>query len=109
MFRNLIKERELIDRELAVYFQEEKNKIDKKINELANQCVVDIRKYERTYHAKMEELGIEIAKLEALKEVMVNDVNTYKTFVKEKNLEIERMNKIVLALSNTQGTVNVVK
>ena len=51
----------------------------------------------------MEARKIELAKLEALEEVMKNDITTYKLLMVEKDKEIERMNQIVIALSQNQG------
>jgi chromosome segregation ATPase len=82
MFRNLKKEKELIDRELAVYKLERMNKIDKDVEEFRAQKRVDtnemLRKglqqlgeYEHEFHQTKETRGIELeklnAKLEALK------------------------------------------
>jgi len=51
-------------------------------------------RYEHQFHHTKEEKGIELAKLEALKEIMANDVTTYTKLLDEKNKEIERLNAI---------------
>ncbi len=109
MIGRLIREKRLIDKELKLYRQEKTLEIDRKLVDLQTSVAVDTANEEHAYHSKQEELGINIAKLEAQAEMMENDVNTYKTLIKEKDKELERMNKIVLEMSKNQGAVNVVK
>lgn len=104
MFRNLVKEKQLIDRELQVYYNERKNEIDRKLIALETQCATDTAEFEHEYHHTMEERGIEIAKLEAQKEMLENDTNTYERLLKEKDKEIKRLQEVLLKLSENVGT-----
>lgn len=109
MFRNIRKEKELIDREMLAYFNEKKNEVDQRMIAFETKCATDTAGYEHTYHHAMEVKGIEIAKLEALKEVMENDVNTYKELLEQKDKEIARMAKIVSDFAKNQASVQIVK
>ena len=108
MFRNLRKEKELVDREMKLYYEEKKNEIDQRMITFETKCATDTAALEHDYHSKQEEHGIAIAKLEATKELLENDTNTHVMLLAEKDKEIERMNNIVIAISKNVG-VNVVK
>jgi len=78
IFRNLKKEKELVDKEVEIYRKEQKLAIDtqtieyrKSLVNIAQQAADDTAKNEHTYHSKMEALGIDIAKLETKKELLV--------------------------------------
>jgi len=103
MRENIKKRKELIDREIQIYYEEEKVKIDNQLIDLKTCGLEDYKAYEHTFHSTMEARKIELAKLEALEEVMKNDITTYKLLMVEKDKEIERMNQIVIALSQNQG------
>lgn len=100
---NIKKRKELINRELEIYRAEQKLVIDNELIELKMEGADDIANYEHTYHHGMEERRVELAKLEALKEVMENDVTTYKMLIKEKDAELARMHSIVIELSRNNG------
>ena len=109
MFRNLTKERELIDKELDLYKREKLIKIDEECRayndqmlELAKKCLDDEAAREHTYHSTMEQLGINIAKLEAKKESLELAVNARLEVIKadqnmynNMNAEIIRLNEII--------------
>jgi hypothetical protein len=107
MFRNSLKKRELIDRELEIYRQERTNAINKKMIELETKCATDTAEYEHTFHSNKERLGINIAKLEGLKETMENDVETYKLWIIEKDKEIERLNTLLTLMIKNQQPISV--
>jgi len=102
------KRKELIDRELQIYFNEEKLKIDRDLLELKMRGTEDIANYEHTYHSTMEERKIELAMLDARAELLENDVTIYKMLLEEKKQEVQRMQEIVISLANNNG-VNIVK
>lgn len=77
----------------------------KDIENLALQCASDRGQYEHTYHHKMEELGIEIAKLEALKETMKNDVTVLERIIKGKDEEIKRLHEVCMKMAESQKIV----
>ena len=88
-------------RTLKINANLEKSKLNKEIEELAISCANDRAAYEHTYHSKMEELGISIAKQEARLEIVQNDENTYHRLISDKNSEIERLTNIVNSLLET--------
>ncbi|MFA5366301.1 MAG: hypothetical protein WC333_00060 [Dehalococcoidia bacterium] len=90
-----------IDKEIFEYRQKE----IKGVEEMAIKCAHQLGEYEHTFHNTKETLGIELAKLEALKEVMANDVTTYKKLLDEKNKEIERLNTLCLKMAENKGVV----
>lgn len=116
MFRNLRKEKELIDRELAIFKQEAKAKIDEEVLgyktqlvSMAKQCHDEMAEYEHDYHSTKEQRGIELEKLrnelvrveaetKAKAELLKNDETTYERIIKEKDDEIQRLNNIVESL-----------
>lgn len=76
-----------------------RDKCKNEINDLALACVNDTKSYEHTYHHNMEKLGIEIAKLEAKKEALVEITNqdkvVYNKMVEHKDTEIKRLTDII--------------
>lgn len=120
MFKNIKKEKELIDRELEIYRQEETLKTNKSIEDyrelknreienLAKRCADELGQYEHTYHYAKETKGIEIAKLEsriqglgevikAREEVAAADNN----LLKSKDAEIKRLTDIITLFINKQ-------
>jgi hypothetical protein len=107
------REKELLDKEVELYKREKMLQVEidanakineanlrmstyrKQIEELAIKCADDTAKNEHEFHSKQQGLGIELAKLEALKETMQNDVTTYKKLLAEKDLEIVRLHNLV--------------
>lgn len=99
---NYMKRRKLeIDRELQNY----RESFSKEIETLALACAKDKGKYEHEYNYSIENLRVEIAKLEALKETMKNDVTTYEKWLAEKNKEIERLHTLCLKLAESQKVI----
>ena len=79
-FRNLQKEKELIDRELAVYKQEKLVEITFDVARAQEKGAKQECDYECTWHSRKEKLDIELATLEARKD-------TYKSGL-EKSIEV---------------------
>lgn len=129
MFRNLTRERAIIDKEMELYAQEKKLAIYEdleasrllrhtNIEALALKCADDTAKYEHTYHSTMEKLGIDIAKLEAKKEgleemiaakkeVLATDKIAYEKIISHKDSQIKSLNEMVLKLIEKQQPVQV--
>ena len=116
MFRNLKKEKELIDQEVELYREEQKLEIDKEIVgyrnsiiDVAKKAADDMGKMEHEYHSKQEELGIVIAKLEVQKEnleerkvlwegqekFILGTEDMYKEMLEMKDGEIERLSDLL--------------
>ena len=112
MFRNLKREKELVDQEVELYRKEKKLDVDNEMVvyrtrtiEQAQKAAEDTANNEHEYHHKMEELGIDIAKMEAEKEMLVEkkelwnqqkelllgSVDNYKELLEAKDEEIERL------------------
>ena len=90
-----------IDREIQNY----RESISKEIESLALACAKDKGNYEHEYHKSIENLRVEIAKLEALKETMKNDVIIYERLLKEKDKEIERVHTLCLKIAASQKVI----
>lgn len=113
MFGRLLRNKRIIDREIELYREErylivnreienKRRDLLKEVEELAFACARDKGGYEHTYHSTMEGLKIEIAKLEALKELYVNDVTTYKKWNDMKDAEINRLTNIISKMIDNQ-------
>lgn len=90
-FRTYLKRQKLsVDIEVQKYRESKYQEVV----ELAKRCAIDIATQEHVYHSKVEQNGIEIAKLEALKETLNNDIVTYKMLLCEKDKEILRLTEI---------------
>ena len=116
IFRNLKKEKELVDKEVEIYRQEQKLAVDtetleyrKSVVNTAKKSADDMAKNEHEFHSKMEELGIGIAKLETEKEMLVEkkemwtehkelmlgSLDSYKELLEAKDEEIERLSDLL--------------
>jgi chromosome segregation ATPase len=116
MFRNLKKEKELVDQEVELYRKERKLAVDTEtlqyredIVNHAKKAAQDMAKNEHEYHSKMEGLGIDIAKLETKKELLVErkelwneqkelmlgSLDSYKELLEAKDDEIERLAELL--------------
>lgn len=113
MFRNLRKEKELVDREVQLYKREKFLEIEKAIEEyravknresenIAQRCAEDMGKYEHEFHHTKEVRGIEIAKLEAKKETLTEVIDANKKLMDAKDAEIKRLSDTVNLLINKQ-------
>jgi len=129
MFRNLRKEKELIDRELAIFREEAKLKIDQQILdykerliEMAKQCHDEMGEFEHDYHSTKELRGIELAKLDAQvqdleiqielitqqKEIILESAKAYDVLLEQKDAEIERLNDLLeLMIENMPSLENL--
>lgn len=120
MFKNIIKKKELINREVEIYKKEQFFAIDKAIEnyrserqneiyELAKQGYEELGKYEHTYHYSKEQKGIELARLQSKNEALAEVVKSREEVIKSdqnlldsKNSEIKRLNDIVNLLISKQ-------
>lgn len=118
LFKNMSKEKEMIDKELTLYKREKKLEIDQElanyrkntyqeIHDLRVQCANDTKNLEHKYHSNQEELGVAIAKLEAKKESL-EEINkagkvNYEKMLDDKDKEIDRLNEIINKLIDKSG------
>ena len=105
-----------IAKELDLYRQEEKLKIDLEILEykkssvnMAKTCHDEMAEYEHEYHSTKEKRGIELEQLrvelvkveaetKAKSEMLKNDEVAFERIIKEKDAEIQRLSDIVDSL-----------
>lgn len=92
-----------VDKEINSYRQS----FSKEIEELALGCAKDKAKYEHEYHSQMETLKVEIVKLEALKETMEHEVNTFKNLLLDRDKELERIYSLCTKLVETKNNIIV--
>jgi hypothetical protein len=103
-------EKQLFERELALYRKEkyqqlnediENTKIQrlKEIAELEIACHRQLAQYEHTFHSTKENLGIELAKLEAKVEYLRENNEAYSTIVANKENEINRLVNVINSLT----------
>jgi hypothetical protein len=90
-------EKKLFDRELELYRREKYQKLNedieneklkrlKEIAELEISCHRQLAQYEHTFHSTKENLGIELAKLEAKVEYLRDNNEAYSTIVANKEI-----------------------
>lgn len=91
--------------EIDIEIEKYRNARMKEIQDLALKCADEKGEYEHTWHSSMEKLRIEIAKLEALKKTMANDVTCYKKLVEEKDKEIARQHEVNMKLADQKMAV----
>jgi hypothetical protein len=103
-------EKQLFERELALYRKEkyqqlnediENTKIQrlKEIAELEIACHRQLAQYEHTFHSTKENLGIELAKLEAKVEYLKDNNEAYQTIIANKENEINRLVNVINSLT----------
>jgi uncharacterized protein YeaO (DUF488 family) len=107
-----------IKRELAYYRREQMLSIDEEIQkyklkreleivEMEKTCHRQLAQYEHTFHSTKEELGIELAKLEAkaetLREALTNNSST--AIIAAKDNEINRLVSVINALTKIKNKV----
>jgi len=103
-------EKQLFERELALYRKEkyqqlnediENTKIQrlKEIAELEIACHRQLAQYEHTFHSTKENLGIELAKLEAKVEYLRENNEAYQTIIANKENEINRLVNVINSLT----------
>ena len=99
-----------IKRELAYYRREQMLIIDEEIQkyklnrelevvEVEKACHRQLAQYEHTFHSTKENLGIELAKLEAKVEYLRENNEAYSTIVANKENEINRLVSVINALT----------
>ena len=103
-------EKELFDRELELYRREKYQKLNeeiensklKRLKEIADleiACHNQLAQYEHTFHSTKENLGIELAKLEAKVEYLRENNEAYSTIVANKDIEINRLVSVINSLT----------
>ena len=103
-------EKELFDRELALYRSEKYQKLNedienaklkrlKEVAEMEIACHRQLAQYEHDFHSTKENLGIELAKLEAKVEYLRENNEAYSTIVANKENEINRLVSVINALT----------
>lgn len=103
-------EKELFERELALYRKEKYQKLNedienaklkrlKEVAEMEIACHNQLAQYEHTFHSTKENLGIELAKLEAKVEYLRENNEAYSTIVANKDIEINRLVSVINALT----------
>ena len=103
-------EKQLFDRELALYRSEKYQKLNeeienaklkrlKEVAEMEIACHNQLAQYEHTFHSTKENLGIELAKLEAKVEYLRENNEAYSTIVANKDIEINRLVSVISALT----------
>jgi len=99
-----------INKELAFYRREQRLIIDEEIQkyklnreleivEVEKACHRQLAQYEHTFHSTKENLGIELAKLEAKVEYLRENNEAYSTIVANKDIEINRLVSVINALT----------
>ena len=99
-----------IKRELAFYRREQMLIIDEEIQkyklnreleivEVEKACHRQLAQYEHTFHSTKENLGIELAKLEAKVEYLRENNEAYSTIVANKENEINRLVSVINSLT----------
>jgi hypothetical protein len=108
--KQLDTEKQLFDRELELYRKEKYQKLNedieneklkrlKEIAELEIACHRQLAQYEHTFHSTKENLGIELAKLEAKVEYLRENNEAYSTIVANKENEINRLVNVINSLT----------
>ena len=103
-------EKQLFDRELELYRREKYQKLNeeienskikrlKQVAEIEIACHNQLAQYEHTFHSTKENLGIELAKLEAKVEYLRENNEAYSTIVANKDIEINRLVSVINALT----------
>ena len=106
-------EKELFDRELELYRKEKYQKLNedienaklkrlKEVAEMEIACHNQLAQYEHTFHSTKENLGIELAKLEAKVEYLRENNEAYSTIVANKDIEINRLVSVINALTKVK-------
>jgi hypothetical protein len=106
-------EKQLFDRELGLYRSEKYQKLNeeienaklkrlKEVAEMEIACHNQLAQYEHTFHSTKENLGIELAKLEAKVEYLRENNEAYSTIVANKDIEINRLVSVINALTKVK-------
>ena len=108
--KQLDTEKQLFDRELELYRKEKYQKLNedieneklkrlKEIAELEISCHRQLAQYEHTFHSTKENLGIELAKLEAKVEYLKDNNEAYQAILASKENEINRLVSVINSLT----------
>jgi hypothetical protein len=103
-------EKQLFDRELELYRKEKYQKLNedienqklKRLKEVAHleiECHNQLAQYEHTFHSTKENLGIELAKLEAKVEYLKDNNEAYQIILANKENEINRLVNVINSLT----------
>jgi hypothetical protein len=103
-------EKQLFDRELALYRSEKYQKLNedienaklkrlKEVAEMEIACHNQLAQYEHTFHSTKENLGIELAKLEAKVEYLKDNNEAYQAILASKENEINRLVSVINSLT----------
>ena len=103
-------EKQLFDRELELYRREKYQKLNEEISnekikrlkevaELEAVCHRQLAQYEHDFHSTKENLGIELAKLEAKVEYLKDNNEAYQTIIANKENEINRLVSVINSLT----------
>ena len=106
-------EKQLFDRELELYRKEKYQKLNedienaklkrlKEVAEMEIACHNQLAQYEHTFHSTKENLGIELAKLEAKVEYLRENNEAYSTIVANKDIEINRLVSVINSLTKVK-------
>jgi hypothetical protein len=118
MFESIKKRKELIDREVSLYKEERYHQVNQEIDtykmvrqsevvELEKTCHKQLATYEHSFHYAKEVKGVEIAKLEAKKEMLDDYIKQKEEIIKMKDGEISRLDKIIMkSLENPSQIIN---
>jgi hypothetical protein len=85
----------IIDEEIQKY----KLNRELEVVEVEKACHRQLAQYEHTFHSTKENLGIELAKLEAKVEYLRENNEAYSTIVANKDIEINRLVSVINALT----------
>ncbi|MEK6829612.1 MAG: hypothetical protein AABY15_05830 [Nanoarchaeota archaeon] len=125
MFKNMRKQKELIDREIELYKKEKLFAVDKEVEDyrtkrqqemtdMAKKCYEQLGEYEHEFHNTKEIRGIELAKLQSKCEALAETVKAREEVVaadnnllKAKTAEIERLNNIIKLMIEKQPSITV--
>jgi hypothetical protein len=103
-------EKQLFDRELELYRKEKYQKLNeeientklkrlKEVAEIELACHRQLAQYEHDFHSTKENLGIELAKLEAKVEYLKDNNEAYQTIIANKENEINRLVSVINSLT----------
>ena len=103
-------EKQLFDRELELYRREKYQKLDsdienqklerlKEVAKIEIACHRQLAQYEHDFHSTKENLGIELAKLEAKVEYLKENNEAYQTIIANKDNEINRLVSVINSLT----------
>jgi hypothetical protein len=116
MFKSIVERKRLIDKEVELYKREKMLDAEKELVDIAMQCARDTGSYEHEYHSKIQELQVDIAKLEAqkgtyqslLEERISNYVAEYKAVNAAKDRVIATLESTIELMAKNVQTSNII-